>query len=402
MTFSKNRISILVLIGFVLCVAIALSAYYARHRSGTPSARPSPVPARIAEADWPMFRGAPSLRGNAEGGLPEELELLWRFKTDAEVKSSPAIVDGIVYIGSSDSSIYAIDAATGKQEWHLTTGDAVESGPCVADGTVFVGSADANLYAIDAAGGTKKWSYETGDKILSSPNVFRDDTGQLRIVVGSYDSKLHCVDGATGRAVWVYETNNYVNGSAAVDGGMAVFGGCDGFIHAISVSDGNEIAAIDAQSYIAASAAFVDGRAYVGNYDNVFICADIDKDEIVWKYSDKDHPFFSSAAVGKNVLIFGSRDKRVHCIRRDDGKRVWVFQTQGEVDSSPVIVGDKVVVGSGDGRLYMLSLADGKQIWSFEAGQPIMSSPAVGCGIVVVGCDDGYVYAFHPSTQEQF
>ncbi len=75
-------------------------------------------------------------------------------------------------------------------------------------------------------------------------------------------------------------------------------------------------------------------------------------------------------------------------------ERVWTFQTLGEVDSSPVICGDRVIVGSEDGRLYLLSLSDGRKVWSYETGQAISSSPAIANGIVVAGCDDGYVYAF--------
>ena len=78
------------------------------------------------------------------------------------------------------------------------------------------------------------------------------------------------------------------------------------------------------------------------------------------------------------------------------GKKKWTFQTLGEVDSSPIICGEKVIVGSGDGRLYMLRLSDGSKLWSFEIGQAISSSPAVVGNIIVVGCDDGYVYAFGP------
>ncbi len=84
----------------------------------------------------------------------------------------------------------------------------------------------------------------------------------------------------------------------------------------------------------------------------------------------------------------------MHCVSRDDGKVVWTFQTLGEVDSSPVICGDKVIIGSEDGRLYLLRLSDGKQVWSYEIGQPVTSSPAVANRMVVVGSDDGYVYAF--------
>ena len=84
----------------------------------------------------------------------------------------------------------------------------------------------------------------------------------------------------------------------------------------------------------------------------------------------------------------------MHCIGRKDGKQLWTFQTLGEVDSSPVICGDKVIVGSQDGRVYIIRLSDGSEVWSYEIGQAISSSPAVADGVVVIGCDDGYVYAF--------
>ena len=64
------------------------------------------------------------------------------------------------------------------------------------------------------------------------------------------------------------------------------------------------------------------------------------------------------------------------------------------MDSSPVIVGDKVVVGSDDGRLYVVSLKSGKEIWNYEIGQPVGSSPAVVDGRIIVGSDDGSVYCF--------
>src|ERR1019366_7075023 len=60
------------------------------------------------EGDWPMFRGGPSLAGIAGTTLPEHLGLLWTFKTGGPVKSSPAIVQERVFIGSDDGNVYAL------------------------------------------------------------------------------------------------------------------------------------------------------------------------------------------------------------------------------------------------------------------------------------------------------
>jgi outer membrane protein assembly factor BamB len=396
---------------FVTILVVALIVFFAMRGGVGPTATTpagggdgktsevSPVP--LGGGDWPMFRGGPNLRGVAPGTLADSLTLLWKFKTEDQIKSSAAVSGGRVFIGSSDKNVYALDLQTGNKLWSYKVGDSVEAAPCVLDGRVFVGSGDNWLYALDAGTGELVWKYETEGQILGAANWTRSPDGQgTWILVGSYDNKLHCVDASSGKQVWAYETGNYVNGSPAVDDGRCAFGGCDAIIHVVSLADGSKLSEIDSGSYIAASAAFVEGEIYVGNYENVFLKVDAKAGRIVWKYEQSDAPFFSSPAVGSESVVFGGRDNHVHCVRRDDGRQVWTFKTLGEVNSSPAICGDKVVVGSDDGRLYMLRLADGKHLWSYEIGQPITSSPSAAGGLVVVGCDDGYVYAFGPKQAD--
>jgi outer membrane protein assembly factor BamB len=347
------------------------------------------------QTSWPMFRGGQSLLGSATGALPDSLRLLWKFKTGGDIKSSPAVDYGLVFIGSADANVYAVDLEKGHKVWEYQTGDAVEATPCVVEGGVFVGSSDNFLYALDANTGSLRWKYETNGEILGAANWTRSPDGQsIWILVGSYDNILYCLDSENGKLIWKYETVNYINGSPAVGEGIVAFGGCDAMIHIVSLADGSEIKQIDSGSFIAASAAIFEGRVYVGNYNNVFLSADIASGKIAWKYSGSDYPFFSSPAVNSNFVIFGGRDSSLHCVRRDNGKPVWKFKALDEVDSSPVICQDKVIVGSEDGRLYMIKLSDGKKVWSYEIGQPVSSSPAVANGMVLIGSNDGYLYAF--------
>ncbi len=74
-------------------------------------------------------------------------------------------------------------------------------------------------------------------------------------------------------------------------------------------------------------------------------------------------------------MIFGGRDKLLHCVASETGKSMWTFSTHGKVDSSPAVCGDKVVVGSDDGTVYMVSLNKGAEIWSYEIGKAVGSSP---------------------------
>jgi len=72
----------------------------------------------------------------------------WAFSAEGVIRSSAAVAETTVYVGSDDGRLYAIDATTGKKLWDFLTEDKIRSSPAVADGTVYVGSHDGNLYAI--------------------------------------------------------------------------------------------------------------------------------------------------------------------------------------------------------------------------------------------------------------
>jgi len=122
-------------------------------------------------ADWTQFH-----RDNMQRWNPYEtvlginnvggLGLKWSYTTGIgpyDESSSPAVVNGVVYIGSDDGNVYALNAGTGTLLWKYATGNGVESSPTVANGVVYVGSAPYNgsVYALNANTGAKLWSYAT-------------------------------------------------------------------------------------------------------------------------------------------------------------------------------------------------------------------------------------------------
>jgi outer membrane protein assembly factor BamB len=196
-------------------------------------------------SDWPIFRGDSSLSGVAAGSLPDRFKLLWSFKIGSEVKSSPIIADGKVFIGASDSNVYAIALADGTQVWKTQLDAPVEAPPLFVDGAIFVGSTAGTLHALDAGRGGSRWQFKAEDKIVGSANWVRSADGKsVRILFGSYDNRIYAVDPMTGKKVWSFETKNYINGSPAADSNRVVFGGCDATLHAVSAADGTEQAEI--------------------------------------------------------------------------------------------------------------------------------------------------------------
>jgi outer membrane protein assembly factor BamB len=77
-----------------------------------------------------MFRGNVQHTGVYDApGVPELHGVRWKFKTRGRVYSSPAVAGGVVFVGSTDGNLYAIDAATGAERWKFATQGRVVSSP---------------------------------------------------------------------------------------------------------------------------------------------------------------------------------------------------------------------------------------------------------------------------------
>jgi outer membrane protein assembly factor BamB len=63
------------------------------------------------------------------------------------------VAGNIVYFGSYDDHVYALNATSGTLVWKHRTGGHIESGPAIAAGAVYVGSDDGRLYALNASAG---------------------------------------------------------------------------------------------------------------------------------------------------------------------------------------------------------------------------------------------------------
>jgi outer membrane protein assembly factor BamB len=75
------------------------------------------------------------------------LSLKWSNTFAGAVWSSPAVADGVVYVGSSDGNVWALRAKTGAKLWNYGTRSFVDSSPAVANGVVYVGANERGVYA---------------------------------------------------------------------------------------------------------------------------------------------------------------------------------------------------------------------------------------------------------------
>ena len=173
---------------------------------------------------WTQFRGSAALLGTSQATLPSQLKVLWTYEAGDAIDSSAAIVDGVVFVGSADGHLHAVNLADGKARWkYKASADGIgESSPAVANGLVYVGDLSGTVHAVDAATGKAVWTFKTGGEVKSSPVVAGD-----RVIVGSYDAHLYALGAKDGKLAWKIQTEGYVHATPAVADGMAYIAGCD-------------------------------------------------------------------------------------------------------------------------------------------------------------------------------
>jgi outer membrane protein assembly factor BamB len=414
----------------------------------------------LSSCDWPQFRGGPEHTGYAStetkigvgnvGTLVEK----WTATTGGIVHSSPAVVNGVVYVGSEDGKLYAFNATGGALLWTATTGGPVDSSPAVVNNVVYVGSNDGKLYAFDATGtagcaGTPKtcaplWTAQTGGPVGSSPTVANGV-----VYVASEDHSLYAFDAAgnncsgtpkTCAPLWTGATGGTIpiDSSPAVANGVVYIGAAAGA--SLGQLGGVPISALEAfdatgtgcsgtpktcarlwtssgsVSQVNSSPMVANGLVFFGSSTTHALtldgytaagttgCSGAPKTcSPVWTSAGivGNGPWNSSPAAANGAVYVGGTQDCPFCTPDHNlyafsatGAQLWRAATGGQVLSSPAVANGVVYVGSDDHNLYAFNAASGVKLWSSTTGDSIDSSPTVANGIVYVGSNDGKLYAF--------
>lgn len=321
-----------------------------------------------------------------EPGPLDNLRVLWQFACEDEVRSSPCIHEGVLYIGSYDHNVYALDAETGKFLWKYATEGGVASSPVVAEGRLFFGSVDGSLYAINAETGRLLWTCPTKGRIYSSPHV---QFGH--VFIGSDDHRLYAVNMVSGRMAWSVEVEGAVRSTPSAGADVIYFGDEEGILYAVGVN-GRLVWRFRTRRGLTSSPLIHRDLLYVGSQDRFVYALDLSAGWAVWRYRT-DGPVASSPAIGENTIFIGSADGHLYALDAMNGYLVWRYRTGGQVNSSPAFYQGAVYVGSVDGYVYSLDARTGQLRWRFQAGGPVVSSPRLLNDIVYVCSLDHNIYA---------
>jgi outer membrane protein assembly factor BamB len=154
----------------------------------------------------------------------------WRFNPSWPVFSSPAIDEGIVYVGSgNDDTAFALDASTGSPLWAYKTGGWFSS-PCVDSDKdlILLGCRDGRIYCLTRNAGLLKWMYITESaNHLSAPIISADGL----VYVGSLNNNFFCLDEQNGQRIWNLTTAGSIASSPVIIDKHVLIGTLGGYLY---------------------------------------------------------------------------------------------------------------------------------------------------------------------------
>lgn len=360
------------------------------------------LPALSQEAT--LFRGNLQHTGTYDAtGAPQFSKIKWKFHTGGRVISSPAVANGLAYVGSTDGNLYAVDLDSGAQKWKFETKVRVTSSPAVSDGVVYFGSYDGKFYAVDAGSGQLKWKFQTAgerrfaakhihgiqpatetmpdpfDFYLSSPAVWNE-----AVYFGSGDGNVYALDAASGTLKWKFQTGDVVHASPAIANGTLFIGSWDSFFYALDAATGKEQwrfkTGEDHDIYnqvgIQSSAAVMNGLVYFGCRDSNFYALDAATGQKKWAFSNKGSWVITSPAVRDGKVYFATSDSALfYVLDAKSGIPVFSLKFKWPMFSSPAIAGDMLYMGTHEGKLIAIDLKAQKVAWEFQTDGSRQNGP---------------------------
>lgn len=341
--------------------------------------------------------------------------------------------------------------------WKFKTRGIVYSSPLIVGNTVYIGSGDSTLYAIDLENGLEKWQFKAGNKILSTAAFFNDiicfESGNVLYGLNLDGTEKWKVTISEGNITNQYDEWDCFHSSPNIIDGIAYVGGERGKVIGVNVETGEEIFRIDTGNKgvgVRVKPAVWENKLYFGECSGIFYCYDITTQEKIWEYDTNPEKLWSDPSILTNPIIndgivyFGGRHCHLYGLNAQDGSKVWWYSdpknmwilggptisdsllfvgssnqqilhgfkitTQelmwkknfdGRIFGTPFVKNDKVYFGTGMevndkiGSLFAIDKNTGEILNRFIVSAQVHSSPIVISGKIIFGSTNGYVYALN-------
>jgi alcohol dehydrogenase (cytochrome c) len=171
--------------------------------------------------DYTQKRYHPAAQINASN--VRSLRPAWIFQTDIKesMETSPIVVNGVMYVTTSFSQVYALDAQTGEQLWFykhalgpITTYCCGPNnrGVAVYEDKVYLATLDSKLVALDAKTGNKLWQADIADPELGYSETMAPTVANGKVLIGTNGGEygirgfVKAYDAKDGKLLWTFDT----------------------------------------------------------------------------------------------------------------------------------------------------------------------------------------------------
>ncbi|MDA1349480.1 MAG: PQQ-binding-like beta-propeller repeat protein [Chloroflexi bacterium] len=347
--------------------------------------------------------------------------------------SGGTLVGGVLYIGTEEGQLVALDKRTGEKLWLFDLlGEerdrAIYGSPALSGDTLYVSGYDGLLYVFDVGKSNDPLAWndpvlrdsqevkdllETEPKhIVSGPVVADEDCSDMSernvpcqiVMVGSDDGNVYTFEvtfddefDASIRELRRFPTGDKVWSTPAVANGVAYFGSLDHKVYAVRVDDGTLQWEFETDGGVVASPLVIDGRVYVGSFDRTFYAIDAVSGDEVWRFTGANNWYWGAAVAGGDAILAPSLDGILYALEPSTGSLRWIVPTAERIVGAPALVSEMVAVASDDGRVLVASLEDGDVKGFCTIEKKIRTPLTSEDGVVYLGARDNTIRALSVS-----
>jgi len=202
-------------------------------------------------------------------------KLVWKYQSPDQIRCFPAVLENLGFVAGCDGNLHIVDLQRGEEIGKVDIDAPTGSTPAVLDGTVFVGTEGQEFLAIDPKREKILWRYQApkhGAAFRSSAAATPE-----AIIVGSRDKRLHALDPKNGRELWSFTAKGRIDSSPVVVGGRVFVGSADGRLYGLNAKTGKKLWHFEVGGAVIASPAVADGRLVIGNDSGSLYCFGLKK-----------------------------------------------------------------------------------------------------------------------------
>lgn len=371
-----------------------------------------------ASGDWATYAMTPMHQRLVEKTASLKGKIRWSWDQSQMASSSPAVKDGILYVGG-DGRFVAINAATGNIIWTYPVIGPVSSSPAVAGDLVFLGLLDGRIIALNRHSGNLQWQYRTGNFVGCSPTVVNG-----LLYIGSSDGRLYAMDAKLGTPVWSVPINGDIVHAPAVGDDIVYTAAQSHKLYSLSARTGARRLEFMLPRGIIDAAVVTRDIVYVVTEDGRLTALKHKTRQKPWTHSvnaiwtqlwlmgvpvprpplqpgtlwrrvpeDRESRFLASPAVGNGRLYGGDNRGRFYALDAQTGKFLWQVELGSVITTAPLLIGDTVYFGTKAGVIHGAHIKDGSPRWKFHIGKPLKGDLVYAADLLFARTTDGTLHA---------